>query len=376
VPSPALLHAGQRQVLVIDEHLPQPDRDSASLRLSHLLGLLQEAGAHVVLLATSAANGQAGAAALRRRGVEVWCAGQYPGLSRWLAGNGARFASVMLVRHHLARSSLPLVRRHAPQARVVFDTVDLHYLRELRGAAIAGDPALRAQAERTRRRELEVMHAADITVLVSAAEQEQLRQDAPAVRTALISNLHRLRSHCPGHGERRDLVFVGGFGHPPNSDAMAWFLDEVFPSIAARLPGVLMHIIGQDPPASLQARAATLPGVRVHGYVADIDPYMDGCRIAVAPLRFGAGVKGKVNLSMAHGQPVVATSCAAEGMHLADGRDVLIADAAAAFADAVVRLYQDPVLWQRLSAGGRDNIARHFSLEVARQAVREVLLPD
>ena len=375
VPGPALLHAHQHQVLVIDEHLPRPDRDSASLRLTHLLALLRDEGAHVVLLTTSAANGPDGADSLRRSGVEVWCAGQYPGLGRWLAAHGRRFASVMLVRHHLARASLPLVRRHAPQARAVFDTVDLHYLRELRGAEIARDPALRTQAERTRQRELAVMQASDITVLVSAAEQAQLRTDAPQVRTALISNLHRLRPHCPGHGERRDLVFVGGFGHPPNTDAMAWFLAEVFPAVAAQLPGVQLHIIGQDPPAALLAQAAALDGVQVHGYVTDIDPYMDGCRVALAPLRFGAGVKGKVNLSMAHGQPVVATACAAEGMHLVDGQDVLIADSAADFAAALVRLYQDPVLWQRLSAGGQANIARHFSLDNARQTVREVLLP-
>src|SRR3546814_1900450 len=83
---------------------------------------------------------------------------------------------------------------------------------------------------------------------------------------------------------------------------------------------------------------------------------MDGCRVAVAPLRYGAGVKGKVNLSMAHGQPVVSTPCAVEGMHLRDGHDVLVADDAAAFADAVVRLHEDEALWTTLSRNGLDNV--------------------
>jgi glycosyltransferase involved in cell wall biosynthesis len=97
-------------------------------------------------------------------------------------------------------------------------------------------------------------------------------------------------------------------------------------------------------------------------------------RIAVAPLRFGAGVKGKINLSMAHGQPVVATRCAVEGMHLQDGVDVLVADDAQGFADAVVHLYGDEALWNRLSRNGLENVARHFSLDAARDVVRRVFL--
>jgi glycosyltransferase involved in cell wall biosynthesis len=99
---------------------------------------------------------------------------------------------------------------------------------------------------------------------------------------------------------------------------------------------------------------------------------MDGCRIAVAPLRYGAGVKGKVNLSMAHGQPVVATSCAAEGMHLVDGHDVLLADDAREFAAAILKLHDDATLWNTLSANGLDNVARHFSIDAARDVVRRL----
>ena len=373
VPGPAVLHLSRPQVLIIDETLPQPDRDSASLRQTHLLQLLAGHGAHVVMLATTGSD--AGAAALRRSGVETWPAASTGSLGSWLSEHGKRFDSIMLVRHHLAQASLPLVRKYAPQARVIFDTVDLHYVREARGAEIANDDALRSEALQTRRRELAVMAQVDLTVLVSAAEQAQLHIDAPQVSTALISNLHEPRAHLPGFSQRRDIVFVGGFGHPPNADAVHWLLEAIFPLIHAALPQVCLHVIGQNPPASILALAAGQPQVQVHGYVADIDPYMDGCRLAIAPLRFGAGVKGKVNLSMAHGQPVVATTCAAEGMHLRDGQDVLIADAAGDFAAAVIRLYQDPALWQQLAQGGLANIERHFSLAAARQTVAEVFLP-
>lgn len=374
VPGPALVHRGQRQVLIIDEAVPRPDRDSASLRQFNLIRMLLAGGAHVVFLPTRGEHGGAATQALQALGVEVWHAPWLQGVGPWLRTHGPRFQVAMLVRHHVANECLPLLRRHAPQARTVFDTVDLHYLRERRGAELSGDPRLARGAERTRASELAVMAATDVTLLVSAAEKQQLAVDAPSVRVELLSNLHEVAGQGLDWAQRQGLVFVGGFNHPPNLDAMQWFIGEVFPLIRQRLPDIRFHCIGADVPDSLRALAATQPGVQVHGYVPDVVPWMAGGRVAVAPLRFGAGVKGKINLSMAHGQPVVATHCAAEGMHLHDGEDVLVADDASGFADAVVRLHDDEALWRRLSGNGLDNIARHFSMDAAREVVARVFL--
>lgn len=372
VPGPALLHRDQRQILVLDESMPHPDRDSASLRQVNLIRMLLAQGAHVVFVPTRGEHAGGATEALQAMGVEVWHAPFLGGIGSWLRDNGKRFAVVMMVRYHVANECLALVREFAPQARTVFDTVDLHYLRERRGAEVAGDASLLRGADRTRASELAIMAATDITLLVSAAEQEQLRVDAPQVRVELVSNLHEVAGHGLPYAQRHDLVFVGGFRHPPNLDAMQWFIGEVFPRIRVQLPDVRFHCIGADVPEAIQALAAACPGVIVHGYVPDVVPYMEQARLAVAPLRYGAGVKGKVNLSMAHGQPVVATSCGVEGMFLRDGQDVRVADEAQAFADAVVQLYTDPVLWQRLSDNGLHNIARHFSMEAAQAAVTRV----
>jgi GT2 family glycosyltransferase/glycosyltransferase involved in cell wall biosynthesis len=374
VPSPALLHRGQRQILILDESVPQPDRDSASLRQFNLIRMLLAGGAHVVFVPTRGEHGGKATEALQALGVEVWHAPFLKGVGSWLQRHGGRFAVVMLVRYHLAHECLPLVKRFAPQARTVFDTVDLHYLRERRGAELARDLRLVRSAERTRASELAVMAATDVTLLVSDAERKQLATDAPQVKVELLSNLHEVAGHGLDWSQRRDLVFVGGFRHPPNLDAMQWFIGEVFPLIREQLPEVDFHCIGADVPAQIHALAATCPGVHVHGYVPDVAPYMSGGRISVAPLRFGAGVKGKINLSMAHGQPVVATTCAVEGMYLRDGEDVLVADGAREFAAAVVRLYGDQALWQQLSNNSLRNIAQHFSLDAARVTVERVFL--
>ncbi|MEA9772134.1 glycosyltransferase [Xanthomonas campestris] len=376
VPDPASLHRQQRQVLILDECVPQPDRDSGSLRQFNLIRLLCAEGAHVVFVPTRREHAGRHTQALQQLGVEVWYAPFLEGIGTWLRTHGARFSAVLLVRHHVAHACLPLLKRYAPQARTLFDTVDLHYLRERRGAELAGDANLLRSAERTRLRELEIMAATDVTVLVSAAEQAQLHADAPQIRTALLSNLHEVAGSGQPFAQRRDLVFVGGFRHPPNVDAVQWFISAIFPLVRAQLPDVVFHCIGADVPAALQLLADETPGVQLHGYVPDLVPYMDTLRIAVAPLRFGAGVKGKINLSMAHGQPVVGTTCAVEGMHLHDGEDVCVADEADAFAAAIVRLYQDAALWQRLADNGLRNVAQHFSLDAARATVRTLFIAE
>ncbi len=371
VPTPALLHRRQKQILIVDTRTPRPDHDSGSLRLVNLMRLLREEGAHVVFLPQDGQRIEPYATQLQHLGVEVWHAPFAAAAPVWLREHGPRFDVAMVSRHYVIREFIPLLRRYAPQATLIFDTVDLHYLRERRGAEVSGDTASARAAERTRALELDAIANADTTLVVSEIERDLLRIDAPDARVELLSNLHRIAGAGQPFAQRRDLVFVGGFGHPPNVDAVRWFAQQVFPAIRARLPDVAFHCIGSDPPPDIQA-LATLPGVIVHGHVADIDPYMHGGRIAIAPLRYGAGVKGKVNLSMAHGQPVVATACAVEGMHLRDGEDVLVADDPQAFADAVVRLYEDEILWNTLARNGLDSVARNFSLEAARETVRKV----
>ena len=373
IPTPALLHRRQPQVLIVDALTPQPDRDSGSLRLVNLMRLLVAEGAHVVFVPANRSADGAYTAALQGLGVECWHAPYMPGIPAWLREHGPRFDAAMVSRHYVASEFLPLLRKHAPQARVLFDTVDLHYLRERRAADLSGDAAALRAALRTRELELGLIANADATLVVSEVERNLLAIDAPRADVRVLSNLHETAASGPGWSQRKDLLFVGGFRHPPNVDAVLWFVREAFPRIRAALPDMQFHCIGGDVPAEVQA-LADIDGVRIHGHVPDLQPWLDGCRISVAPLRYGAGVKGKVNQAMAHGLPVVATTPAVEGMHLVDGVDVLVADDANAFADAALRLHGDEALWNRIAANGRANVARHFSMDAAREVVRELFL--
>lgn len=373
IPTPGLLHRQQRQVLIIDALTPQPDRDSGSLRLRNIIQVLIEEGAHVLFVpANRSANGDY-TRALQAMGVEVWYAPSMPRWPAWLREHGPRLHAVMTCRHYVASELFPLLRKFAPQARLIFDTVDLHYLREQRAAQLRGDAAGLRAAELTRKAELGLIARADVSVVVSHIERALLVQELPNAQVQVLSNVHAPAPAGPGRAERADLLFVGGFRHPPNVDAVHWFVADVLPLIHARRPDIALHCIGADVPDSIAALSGTA-GVRIHGHVPDLQRWLDACLVSVAPLRFGAGVKGKINQAMAHGLPVVATHCAVEGMHLQDGSDVLVASDANAFAQAVIRLHDDTALWEQLAANGRANVAQHFSLESARPTLRHLFL--
>ncbi|MBO9664715.1 glycosyltransferase [Dokdonella sp.] len=367
----AATHRAGKRVLIVDATTPTPDQDSGSLRMVNLMRVLADLGCQTSFLPDNRAWVERYTAELQELGVEALYGAHAADPIALLRERGREFDLIVLSRHYVAASYVGLVRLYAPQATLAFDTVDLHYLREQRAAELSGKPELARHAAATRAQELKLIRECDVTLVVSPVEQELLGKEAPGARVEVLSNVHEVYGCRRPFDARRDLVFVGGFQHPPNTDAVTWFVREVFPLVRAELPELNFHVIGSKVPDAIRALADE--HVLVHGYIEDIAPYMDGCRISVAPLRYGAGVKGKVNMAMSYGMPVVATTAAVEGMYVRAGEDVLVADEAAAFAADVVRLYRDPALWKRLSANGLANVERHFSFSAAREALRQLL---
>jgi len=369
-PHAATFRSGKR-LLVIDACTPTPDQDSGSLRMVNLMRLLRALGWQVTFFADNRLYVDGYTAALQSLGVEVLYAPYMNDPIRLFRQRGAEFDAILLSRHYIAINYLGLARLYAPKAKLIFDTVDLHYLREQRAAELEGSDDLRRRAERTRAQEQKLIRACDATLVVSPVEQALLAQELPQARVEILSNVHEVFGCRRAFAERRDLVFVGSFQHPPNEDAVVWFVRDILPLLRSALPGVRLHVIGQPVPQALREFEAD--DLILHGFVADLEPYMDGCRISVAPLRYGAGVKGKVNMAMSYGLPVVATPAAVEGMHIQAGSDVLVAADAEAFAAAIVQLYGDESLWNTLSANGLANVERHFSFGAAKKALSRIL---
>lgn len=363
--------AVQKRALVVDVQVPTPDRDSGSLRMLNLLLILRGLGYHCTFFPDDLRYMQPYTAQLQGLGIEVLHAPYVKSLQQHLQQPHRDYDVVLLSRADCAARHVDSVRRLCPRAQLLFDTVDLHFLREQREAALSGKASLLASAQQRKAQELALARAADVTLVVSPVELALFQQEAPDVRTALLSNIHAVAGRTAGFEARHDILFIGNFRHPPNVDAMHWFIDEVFPLVLQQDAALTFYVVGGDAPPALLAKANER--VVFTGFVSDMGALFSKIRLSVAPLRYGAGVKGKINSSMAHGVPVVATSMAAEGMGLVDGENVLIADAPQAFADAILRAYHEEALWLRLSDGGLRNIGECFSFEVARGQLRQIL---
>ncbi len=355
------------RVLVVDAMTPEPTRDSGSLRLHAILQLLDEQGWSTSFIPDDGRASSAEIAALGALGCET-SLGTVPG---WLRKHGRQLHAVILCRHTVAGQYIGLVRRHAPRAKLLFDTVDLHFLREQRAAKHGGSSTLAHQAAASQRSELGLITRSDVSFVVSPHEKALLTQLLPQAQVELLSNIHPVHGCGQPFAGRSDLLFIGGYGHPPNADAICWIASEILPRLRQTLPDIRLHVFGDMPDTA--RRVLVTPGLELHGRVADLTPWMNSCLASLAPLRFGAGVKGKINLSMSHGLPVIATTIAVEGMQLSDGKNVLVADDAAAFADAVYRLAHDEALWRQLSDRGLNNVREHFSAAAADAVLRRVL---
>lgn len=292
-------------------------------------------------------------------------------LDQWLAAEGHRLHAAFLARHHVATRHIALIRALS-KAQVLFDTVDLHHIRLQRAAELQNDASAARTAERVRSEEMRLIDAADTTLVVSGTEVDYLHtQGVTRSRISVLSNIHDPQRNSRSYADTRDLLFVGGFLHHPNREAVEWLRSQVMPLLRLRLTGITLHVVGDMPDED--AQRIRCADIQVHGHVATLEPHLAAARISLAPLLSGAGVKGKINQAMSHGLPVVATSIAAEGMFLQHGHDALIADGATAFAAEVARLYEDEQLWMKLSGNGYDNVEKHFSSDLARSTLLQLI---
>lgn len=361
----------KRRVLVIDARILMPDHDSGSLRMFSLLRIFQTFGYKVSFIADNLQYHERYTPMLQALGIECVYHPYVKSVDDHLMQQGHLYDLVLLSRADVAGAHIAEVKRRCPRAKILFDTVDLHFLREQRQAELANDPALVEAAVVRKHQELGIARQSDMTLVVSPAEVELFHREAPDVPLALLSNIHRVDPTEKPFGERRDMLFIANFEHPPNIDAVDWFLDAVFPLVLAKRPGMRLKVVGGNAPRKLRNRAGE--NVEFTGFVADIRPLFNDIRLSVAPLRYGAGVKGKINSSMAFGVPVVATTVAVEGMGLEDERDVLVADSPGDFAEAILRVHDDEALWLSLAEAGKRNIEKYFSVEVAERQLRAVL---
>lgn len=358
--------------LVVDRRVPQPDRDAGSQHIMGIIKGLQDLGWNVIFVAADHKHAAQPRQRLTTMGVYV---SDWEDTISRAAGPecGASVKAVVLSRYFLAKHYLPVVRKRWPLAKIIFNAEDLHYLRIEREAEILGHHGLKRFSGYIKQQELGVCQRVDHILVVSSREQELLLAEAPHLRVnvlPLIAEAHD-GTTAKTWDQRRDILFVGGFRHRPNVDGVEYFLTEIWPKVRKKLPHVQLYIVGANPPQKFYAYEQQ--GVKTLGYVEDLEAIYAKTRLSIAPLRYGAGVKGKVVESLSWGVPVVATPTATEGLSLQNQRDILIGRHAEDFAKAVIQAYTDKLLWNTLSVNGVSAVQKQCSHAVFVDILQRVL---
>ena len=357
---------------MIDGIYPRVDRDSGSVDALNFIRIFQKLG----FLPVFCAHAEFDEASPYRNALEdegVYCIGPetFASIEHFLEENGEGIDIAFLSRIEHGGRFVEKVRAACPEAKIIFNAVDLHHLRLEREGHLLRKRRLLEKARLTREREIAAARRSDLTVVVSHEERRILSEAAPGARVVLVPLIRTIPGRTRGLEGRLDIGFIGGFSHRPNVDAVAYFLDEIWPKVRDRLPGVRFLAIGADMPAHLAERQE--PGFVAAGHIADLSQVMSALRLTVAPLRYGAGAKGKIVTSLGYGVPCVATSVAAEGMGLTDGTNIAVGDTPAEFAERIIGLYHDEALWRHLSEEGLSFAMKEHSFERGLERLEDAL---
>lgn len=362
-----------RKIIYLDWAIPTPDKDAASVTAVTIMRIFSSLGYVVTFIPCSLKYEKDYYESLIEDGVNVLCYPQIYSVEKWLKDNAGMYGICFMARGPVVWPYLNLLRSVSPSTRLIFYTVDLHYLREQRMAELSGNKTDLVAADKTRKYELELIENCDATVLLSSDEQYIIRNELPeASLTVLPIVFDRLPGAKKPFIDKKDILFIGSYPHLPNIDAVLYFAETVFPLVQKQLPDVKFKVVGANPPENIQ-RLSKNPGIEILGFVEDIESVFEDVRISVAPLRYGAGIKGKIGSSLCYGVPCVATSIAVEGMGLADGRDILVGDSPGEFADAILLAYTNSNVWGAISKRGHRFAVDNYSFEVIRERIEGVL---
>lgn len=356
-------------MLVVVPHVPMEDFAAGDLRLQRILDGLAKRFS-ITMLASEFHVGYDGSDASDRhlawhssRGIEVIFR-RDRSLEEELRRRSYEF--VWLEFYDSAREYVDVVQGVSPGSTVIVDSVDVHFARRNRGAELFGDVESSADREILKRTELAAYVRSDLVLAATEDDRRILQAELPNVLTDVVPTIHVVsRNGGPPDRERDRVLFIGGFRHPPNVDAVLYFAAEIWPQVRQRRPDLRFSILGSMVPPEVLALESE--GIEVVGRVADTTPYYDRALVSVAPLRYGAGMKGKIGEAFALGVPVVTTRVGAEGMGLEDGIHARLADDAGEFARAVIELCEDRALAERLSRNAKQIVGERWSPEVVNQ---------
>lgn len=371
---------GKPIVLVVDHYVPTWDKDAGSKTTFQYLKMFLKKGFVVKFLGDNFQHEEPYTTQLEQMGIEVLYGSEYQTkIWDWLREHGDDIAVAYLNRPHIASKYIDYILDNT-DTKVIYYGHDLHFLREMREYQITGDPKIREDAEYWKSIELSLMSKASVSYYPSCIERDAILEMDPTIPVKDITAyvFDEFRSDISeDFAERNGLLFVGGFAHPPNADAVLWFARDIYPLIRSRMEAENQtppefYVVGSKVTEEIKALEQPGNGIVIKGFVSEeeLAALYASCKIVVVPLRYGAGVKGKVVEAIYNGAPIVTTSIGAEGIPQVE--DVLLVeDEPEAFAQAVVELYQDEDACRALCRKTQQYIRQYFSLDAAWKRIEE-----
>jgi O-antigen biosynthesis protein len=359
----------------IDRYVPQYDKDAGSKSTLSYIKAFIKMGYNVKFIPDDFQGDDVYTPYLEQLGVEVLTGSFYLlNIDKWIADYGKHF-DVVFANRPLTTSKYLDVLKASIKGKLIYYGHDLHYARELREYKLTRDKQLLSHANQMKKLEYAIMEQADIVYYPSFLEIDEIAKEAPMVKATAIpvyvyEEPNKIKPKDAN--EREDLVFVGGFAHEPNVDAVRWFVNEVLPLVVKEIPDIRFQVIGSNPPDEIKNMASN--HVIIRGFVSEeeLTKAYNKARVAVVPLRFGAGMKGKVIEALYNNVPLLTTSIGTQGLQSYEGV-MKVEDEAVGFANTLIELYQNPEMLNTMTASMPEYIEKYFSFSAATKIISSTI---
>lgn len=362
----------RKQILVVDHYVPNYDKDAGGRCTYMYLKMFVRLGFKVTFIGDNFAKPEPYTTELEQMGIEVlYGNAYYLNIQEWLKGNLPYFDYVYLQRPHISIKYIDAVKKYS-DAKVFYFAHDLHHIREYREYLLTHDLEKLRNSQKWKKIEYELFTKADVGHVVGSYEQQVLQEkftDKPIRNIPLYIYEEMPTGINKNFMQRKDILYVGGFGHTPNIDAVKWFATEIFPAVLKKMPDIKWHVVGGKVPEEIMRLASD--NIIIEGFLSDEalrELYLN-CRVAVVPLRVGAGVKGKVVEAAYYQIPLLTTSIGAEGLSTEENA-FWVEDDAEKFAELLCNVYNDNAALQAVSDNQMKFIEKYFTVSVAESVLK------
>ena len=363
---------GDKQIIFFHERVPQYDNNSGELRLTEIIKTYKNLGYNVTLIAPKNTIKNRYNIFFQKLGVRLFY--KYTAAADLRLFIRRFFNKAPLIWYSASEMCLKYFKFskvHFPESKTIFDMIDIHHLRYQRALMVnPNNKKYKRRFKRYYKNEKKAAQLVDIVIPISEDEAIYMHTFTPGIKTLVISNIHYVKINIdsvPDFESRKDILFIGSTHHP-NIDAVNFLKDDILPLVWHKYPDLKLNVIGDlknsftDP---------LHPNIILHGYIQDITPQFLTHKMMVAPLRYGAGVKGKIGQAFEYGLPVVTSSTGAEGMYLKHNKNALLADDAAEFAEHIIKLLSDKQTWQTLKGNSAESL-KPFSIETLIEKIKAI----